>query len=599
MESLKIDQQNYRAYKLLGNIQSEIKEHKEAVESYEKAIMYDQNQTQIYQNLAQEQEQLNNLNEALKYYQKHIEFYPNSVDSLFKIGFLQNGANKDIKKAIYYYKKSIQLQPSNNAQSYKQLGLLYKIQQEYILAKNNLLIAIEQDDSYKDLYLELSIIEKDYFNDIERSNQFQNKYIKYQDQQIEQLREGRNLQQARQLISKFLSDYPENNRGYFEYGQIEFAQQNYDQAIIYWLHCCENEFSVDTSLYNIGACYDNLNNFEKAIEFFFKAIKLNDYQNSYYQIGRLFIQNLNRPQRAIKLLRKYIELDNQEKYSYYYLGKSFETINYISDAIECFTKYLQQNPDFYVEQCKNYIQNNQNAPKKKYKYKDFDESDSDQEDNIEILNQAEQQMQEGNLVQAIQSYQNAIDKNPNTKSQLKLAYAYLNNQQIQDAARAFEDILDNKLKQKDQYENIFQQYEKLNEFQLALNFFFDIAKKNEKQNKFENAIIIYEFILKKEESNIQAKYKIGINYRYLERIKESLDIQMQVIKINPEFQMAYFEIGFIYLNHKKNPKSAIKFLRRSIELNPNHTESHFYLGQAFEDRKYKYEALQSYYKVQQ
>ncbi|KAL4485325.1 hypothetical protein ABPG72_008501 [Tetrahymena utriculariae] len=602
-KSLEINQQNYYAYKLQGNIYSERKDHQEAIENYEKALMYNQNQTQIYLKLAQEQEQLNNLNEALKNYQKHVQFHPNSADSLFKIGFLQNEINKDMEKAIYYYEKSIKLKPSNNAQSYKQLGLLYKQQEQFLLAKENLLIAIEQDNSNKDLYLDLSVIEKNYLNDIKSSDEFQNEYIIFQKEQLEQIqqyREEKNFLKARQLIQKFLNDYPENIEGNFEYAQIEYYQQNYDQAIIYFFKSYENTYQVANSLFNIGLCYQNLDNYQKALEFYLKSIKLKDNNYSYFVIGKLFIQKLNRPQRAIKFFRRSIELNIQDKYTQYYLGKSFEKINFISEALECFTKYLQQNPDLKcAEYCKDYIKNNQNAPKKFYKYKDYDESDSDLEDNIQILNQAEKQMQEGNLVQAIQSYQNAIDTNPTTKSQLKLAYAYLKNQQSQNAAIVFEEILEKKLNQKDQYENILQQYESLNQFQLALYFFFDFAKKNEKQNKFENAIIVYEFILKKEESNIQAKYKIGINYRNLERIKESLDIQLQIVKIDPEFQMAYFEIGFIYVTYKKNPKQAIKFLRRSIELNPNHMESHYYLGIAFEVRKYNYEALQSYYKVQQ
>ncbi|KAL4480197.1 hypothetical protein ABPG74_020713 [Tetrahymena malaccensis] len=600
MISVKIDQQHYKAYQLQGTIYSETNHHQESIESYEKAIILNQNQTQLNQNIAQEYEQLNNLNEALKYYQKHIQSYSNNAYSLFKIGYLQNEINKDIKKANYYYKKSIEYKPSNNAQCYKQLGLLYKIQKEYQLAKDNLLIAIDQDDSYKDLYLDLSIIEKDHLNNIENSKYFKKEYLAYQYQQIQQIqqfREEKNIQQAIQLIQKFLDKYPENNEGYFEYGLIECEQKNYDQAIIYFLQCYENKIYEAASSFNIGLCYQYLSNYEKAIEYYFKPFKL--HQDSYYQIGKLFIRNYNLPQRAIKYLRKSIELKKQSKRTYYYLGKSLEKINYISDAVECYTKYLQQNPNFDEEYCKNYIQNNQNAPKKNYKYKDFEESDSELEDNIELLDQAEQQLQEGNFVQAIQNYLNVIEQNPTTQSKLKLAYAYLQNQQHKDAEILLEGILKKKTNQEEQYEYIFSFFESLNQQQLALNFFFGIAKKYEKQNKFENALNVYEFILMKQQDNVQAMYKIGTNYKYLERLKESLDIQLQVVKTDPEFQMAYFEIGYIQLTFKKSPRQAIKFLRKSIELNPNHTESHYYLGIAFEQRKYNYEALQCYYKVQQ
>ncbi|KAL4480198.1 hypothetical protein ABPG74_020714 [Tetrahymena malaccensis] len=601
-QSLHINQQNYITHKLQGDIYSERKQHKEAIESFEMVILYNQNYTQIFKNIALQYEQLNNLNEALKYYQKHVQYYPNDPHTLFKIGFLQYKINNDIKKAILYYKKSIELNPSNNAKCYKQLGILYKKQQEYELAKENFLIAIEQDDSEQDLYWELFLIEKQYFFNIQNYEYYEEQFHRYQNQQIkqiEQYRQENNIQEARQLIKNFLNNYPENDQGYFQCGLIEFSDKNFDQAIVYFLKCCQNEYQVGESAYNIGLCYINLNNYKKAVEFYLKAIRQKKSIDLHYQIGKIFITKLNSPQQAIKFLRKSLELKVQNKLTHYFLGRSFEKINYISDAVESFTKYLQQNPDLDVEYCKNYIKKNQNTPKKQYKYKDFEDSDSDLEDNIEILQQAEQQMQKGNLIQSIQNYEKAVDYNPTTKSQMKLGYAYLKNFQIQNAASIFENIMENKLFQLDQYENILQQYIQLNQFQLGLDFFYGKAKKYEKQNKFENAIIIYKFILNKEENYIEAMYNIGLIYYKQERIKESLEILFQVVKKNPEFQLAYFEIGSIQLSIKKNPKQAIKFLRRSIELNPNHVDSLFRLGQAFELRKYNYEALQCYYKQQQ
>ncbi|KAL4472663.1 hypothetical protein ABPG74_018612 [Tetrahymena malaccensis] len=732
--TLKLDPNNSKTYKIQGDIYSDRKEYRKAIQNYLQAIENDSSKTFLYKSIAYQYEQLNELNEALKYYQKHVQFHPKNCISLYKVGFLQYKINNDLNEAITYLKKSIEAEASDNAQAYKELGLLYLKKDQHYLAKENLLKAIQQDSSNKGLYLNLSKNEKDNIKNIQQSITYLEEFIKFdpsnQDEKINLIKlhiQEKQYQKARQLISKFIMDHPQNSQGYFQQGYLEFEENNYIQAINSYDKSFQLNSNEDHCIYNIGLSYERLENYNKALEYYQKHITLSkEDPKPLYSIGFLLLIKLKNPKRAIKYFKKSQEFEQKsnnkfnQNYCFYYLGDCFVQLNYISEAVDQFKKYLLTNPDFNLQYCKDYIKNNENAPKKYYQYKTLEDSDSDEEDVRQILSQANQQALSGNLNQAIQNYKSALDKNSTTKTKEKLADAYLKNKQYQNALQLYEEIINKKPTLTYLFENIAKSYEGLCKFQQAFEFYqksfnqnpqsffschkigylyqtffkstqsakefykksynlnpvglsinliqlakifyeeknykesikyfeeayqlennnvqiinflieifkvgqrdnekvifymnkklklekemkeqikilFEIAEIEEELKKYDNSVQLYQQILQREQNNNQALYKLGLNQKYLNKAKESIETQLQLIKINPDFQMSYFEIGYIELQFNKKPKQTIKFLRKSIELNQNHTESHYYLGLAFDQRGYKYEALQCFYQVQ-
>ncbi|KAL4499630.1 hypothetical protein ABPG72_017170 [Tetrahymena utriculariae] len=191
--------------------------------------------------LAHEYFELNNKKEALKYYQKNIEFYPNSPKSLHRIGLLQISLNNNKNEAIKYFQKSIQAKPSNNAQAYKELGLLQIQRQQYTLVKQNLMKAKEQDQQNKSQHLNLSRNEKKYLKHMKQSIIYFEDFIKFcqnnQDEKfnlIEMYFNEQEYAKLRQFIKQLIKDSSENYKIYFEYGRLEYREENYYQAIAYY-----------------------------------------------------------------------------------------------------------------------------------------------------------------------------------------------------------------------------------------------------------------------------------------------------------------------------------------------------------------------------
>ncbi|KAL4476226.1 hypothetical protein ABPG74_009959 [Tetrahymena malaccensis] len=386
--TLKIDQKHSGSYKIKGEIYSERKESHKAIENFLKALELDQSKTFLYEKLANEYYELKNLQEALKYYQKDVQHFPNSPESLYRIGLLQISLNNNINEAISCFEKSIQARPSNNAQACKELGLLQIKKQLYTQAKQNLIKAIQQDTSNKNLYLNLSKIEQNNLKNMKQSILYLEEFIKFcptnQDEKInliEMYIEEKEYVKSRQLIQQYIKDSPQNDYIYFLYGRLEFRENNFYQAIAQYEKALKKKKDFFTCIFNIGLCYQNLLQYKKAVEYYSKYNKVEKKcGRGYFLIGKIQLYNFNQPKRAIQYFKKCqekSELPNNpfnQNECYYHIGKCFIEINYVSEAISQFTKYLQKNPSDNVKFCQEYIKNYQNVPKKFYKYQPLEDS---------------------------------------------------------------------------------------------------------------------------------------------------------------------------------------------------------------------------------
>ena len=81
-----------------------------------------------------------------------------------------------------------------------------------------------------------------------------------------------------------------NNLDYY-YGQIYLygygKQINYKTAISYFNKAIEKEYSVASSLNNIGVCYHELKDYENAFKYYQKAIDQN-YNIAYYNLASMY-----------------------------------------------------------------------------------------------------------------------------------------------------------------------------------------------------------------------------------------------------------------------------------------------------------------------
>jgi tetratricopeptide (TPR) repeat protein len=132
-----------------------------------------------------------------------------------------------------------------------------------------------------------------------------------------------------------------NNRGvaYDELNQHERAIEDYRKAI-------ELNPNYAGAYSNRGVAYDELNQHERAIEDYNNAIELNpNYAEAYYNRGNAYAE-LNQQERAIEDYRKAIELNPNDAKAYSNRGLAYDKLNKHERAIEDYDNAIELNPNY-------------------------------------------------------------------------------------------------------------------------------------------------------------------------------------------------------------------------------------------------------------
>ena len=77
------------------------------------------------------------------------------------------------------------------------------------------------------------------------------------------------------------------------------------------------------------------------------------------------------------------------------------------------------------------------------------------------------------------------------------------------------------------------------------------------------------------------------------RLEESAAAFQQAIQINPDFADAYTALGEIYL-HEHRVDDAVRVLERAVKLAPATGVAHYRLGQAYEAKGWREQALEEF-----
>ena len=114
------------------------------------------------------------------------------------------------------------------------------------------------------------------------------------------------------------------------------------------------------SFYYTAIKEKSLENFEKAIKYFEKCIKLNSLEAApYYEIGKIYIKTQR--SKSLEYAKKAYELDKENKwYALFYAENLFENKNYL-DVIRVYKNLIKldsENEDYYLELARTYLYNN-------------------------------------------------------------------------------------------------------------------------------------------------------------------------------------------------------------------------------------------------
>jgi tetratricopeptide (TPR) repeat protein len=104
---------------------------------------------------------------------------------------------------------------------------------------------------------------------------------------------------------------------------------------------------------------------------------------------------------------------------------------------------------------------------------------------------------------------------------------------------------------------------------------------------FQRAADCFSRIVELDAKNYRAWYNLGISYFRLKQTNKSLKAYRQALKIRPDYEYIYYNIGLLYEILKEDFENAIKYYEEAIRLNENFT----YALQALRDVRKKLEQM--------
>ncbi len=108
------------------------------------------------------------------------------------------------------------------------------------------------------------------------------------------------------------------------------------------------------------------------------------------------------------------------------------------------------------------------------------------------------------------------------------------------------------------------------------------------------ALDYYNNVLKINPNNFNAKYAKAKFFQDIGKINESIIEYEQLTKINSTCENCFYNLGAIYLEIKKDPKKALNYFTKAIEINPNYLEAYFARGYTYSKLKDKESAKADY-----
>jgi tetratricopeptide (TPR) repeat protein len=121
------------AYFCLGCLAESNKQIEPAINYYQQAIKYQPNYLEAHNNLGNIYKEKGELDQALNCYEETLKINPNSWQSYYNLGIIF-GYKKQWQTSEFYYKKTLEINP-NFAEAYNNLGNLYEREKNLDMAK--------------------------------------------------------------------------------------------------------------------------------------------------------------------------------------------------------------------------------------------------------------------------------------------------------------------------------------------------------------------------------------------------------------------------------------------------------------------------------
>lgn len=325
-----------QCYKALGSKEA-------AIQNYKLALNLEPSNQDIKDELSDMYEISMTPEEKLNYLYSQLQKEPTNAELNYKYAFELHKANR-IAEAIPFYNQTIKLNPKNE-NAYINLAQAYSQQGNFDNARNILTEA-------KGIFPENQTIKKQLSSiDAETTSLLYSNASK--------LFGEKKYTEAINLYAKITPATPESLLGT---GACYQAMNNFEKAAEYYT----KSFNLDTknadTAYYAALAYSNTENFDKAKTYAAKAISINpNHKNAKELLAyvreqectakmdkALELFDKKQYQQAITVLTEAIALDSKNSDAYYYRAMVYDALKKYQPAINDYKKALQYNPQMII-----------------------------------------------------------------------------------------------------------------------------------------------------------------------------------------------------------------------------------------------------------
>lgn len=350
-------------------------------------------------------------------------------------------------------------------------------------------------------------------------------------------------------------------------GRLHDAQVMYERII-------QKQGNHFDALQLLALAHMQQGNAETALEYFDKALQVDQTNATVFYNQGLILQDLKRPYEAIKSYDQAIELNPDFAQAYNNRGNALQDLGRLEEALISYGQAIRLNPD-YAEAYSNQGLTLQDLKRLDEALKRFDQAIGLRPDYAEAYYNRGNALQDlGRLDDALKSYDQAIRLNPD------YAPAYNNRGlTLQDLKQ-----LDEAIKSYDRAIGLNPDH--IQAYNNRGNALQDLRRLDEALRSYDQAIRL-------NPNYADAYNNRGVTLQDLKRLDEALKSYDQAILLKPDYAEAYSNRG-LTLQDLKRPDEAIKSYDQAIGFNPDFAQAYNNRGNALQDLGRLEEALISY-----
>lgn len=375
--------------------------------------------------------------------------------------------------------------------------------------------------------------------------------------------------------------FPENEEYHNRLGVMYYRQGKYEQAINYYNKAISIDDASALFYENRGLAFLYRLQYEKAEADFLRSMELNPVASIYNNLGVLYYR-MGNMDNAIKYYTEAIKLNEQEPVYHENIGLAYEKKQDDEKALACFEQAvsLEKELGTYLNRIGLYYYKRENDNKAIEYYKRALEKEPGNSVYAENMALAYEQL--GQDDDAEQIYRAIVQKDhSNTYSRMRLAVMKMRNGHYDDEAKQL-------------LEHILALTPGDGEILQYLGYYY------EKRNEPDNALEVYKRALTYHKSDEYFNNRAGIiHFNRGNKADTAIAIEYykKAIEANKEFAVYWQNLGLAYERLENYPEAEKAYLQ-SIVLDSNNAEYHNFLGVFYHNHTKEYsKAVEQYQKA--